>query len=162
MVETAKRSGRRRLRFDCYEDILQDVRRLSAGETRALGNWSLGQVCTHLALAIDKSIDSTVTFRVPLKTRILVRIFRKRILTGRLPSGFKLPPEGAPLLPEPDASVSDGLVALERAIARLRSTSKRVPHPVFGKMNPAQWDLFHLRHGEMHLSFIVPDDATGA
>jgi hypothetical protein len=162
MVETAQRSGRRRLRFQCYEDILDDVRKLAAGETRALGNWSLGQVCKHLALAIDKSIDSTMTFRVPLKTRVLVRIFRGRILSGRLPSGFQLPPEAAPLLPEPAATVSDGLAALEQAIARLRSTSQRVPHPVFGKMNPSQWDQFHLRHGEMHLSFIVPAESATA
>lgn len=159
MKETRSRSGRRRLRFDGYEDVLEDVHRLRATEPRALGNWSLGQVCQHLALAMDKSIDSSLTFRVPLKTRLVVRLLRNRILNGRLPSGFNLPPEGAPLLPEP-VEVQEGLAALQRAIARLNATTQRVPHPVFGRMNRAQWDLFHLRHAEMHLSFIVPESSA--
>ncbi len=33
-------------------------------------------------------------------------------------------------------------------------------HPVFGAMNVEQWNQFHLRHAEMHLSFIVPEGAA--
>jgi len=155
MTETSQRSGRRRLKFHSYEDVLADVRQLAALETRALGSWSLGQVCNHLAKAMDKCINGTQGFPVPLKTRILARIFRNRVLSGRLPSGFKLPPEGAALLPEPMAP-ADGIAALEQAIVELSKNSRRVPHPVFGKLNVAQWDQFHLRHAELHLSFIVP------
>jgi hypothetical protein len=33
--------------------------------------------------------------------------------------------------------------------------------PAFGRMTPAQWDLFHLRHAELHLSHIVPEAGDG-
>ena len=35
--------------------------------------------------------------------------------------------------------------------------AQRVAHPVLGSMNAAQWELFHLRHAELHLGFIVPE-----
>jgi hypothetical protein len=143
------------LRFDSYDELLVEVRGLAATETTELGNWSLGEVCRHLANAMDKSIDGGVGFRVPLKIRFLARVFRGRILAGGLRSGFQLPPEAAPLLPVP-TSTPAGVDALERAVCRLQETSVRQAHPVFGKMNVSQWNQFHLRHAEMHLSFIVP------
>ena len=30
------------------------------------------------------------------------------------------------------------------------------PHPVIGRLSAAQWNKFHLRHAELHLSFFVP------
>jgi hypothetical protein len=96
-------------------------------------------------------------FPVPLYLRILGPLLRKSVLARGLPRGFQLPPEGARLLPPP-VSVDDGLATLAAGIAALERTSRRVPHPVFGKMTVEQWHQFHLRHAEMHLSFIVPDE----
>ena len=57
------------------------------------------------------------------------------------------------------ASVAAAIDDLEKAIARLSTTTERHPHPAFGRMNAAQWDLFHFRHAELHLGHIVPADA---
>jgi hypothetical protein len=31
-----------------------------------------------------------------------------------------------------------------------------MPNPVFGAMTPEDWKRLHLRHAELHLSFVVP------
>lgn len=156
MIETAKVAGRRRLRFASYEEILDDARRLASGSTRSLGNWTLGQVCRHLAIAMEQSSVGDLRFPVPLRARIFGRLFRSAILNSRIPSGFRLPNEASSLIPEP-ISPELGLATLQRAIEGLKATSRRVSHPVLGAMTVEQWDLFHLRHAEMHLSFILPE-----
>jgi hypothetical protein len=29
-------------------------------------------------------------------------------------------------------------------------------HPLFGWFTPEQWEQYHLRHAELHLSFLLP------
>jgi hypothetical protein len=155
-IQTHQAPKRRRLRFHSHSEVLAEVRSLASGPTRQLGNWSLPAICQHLATAMNLCIDGGVTFPVPLRTRILARLARRRILATGLPVGFKLPQQAATVLyPDPE-SVQAAIADMERAIGRLQSTDQRVAHPVLGSMNAAQWDLFHLRHAELHLSFILP------
>jgi hypothetical protein len=73
-----------------------------------------------------------------------------------MPAGFKVPKVIAVLLPAGDDAIA-GLAAMERAVARLRQTHVRAPHPLFGSLSAEEWDQLHMRHSEMHLSFIVPE-----
>ena len=157
MVETAQATGRCTLRFNNFDEILDHVHALAARPTRQLGNWSLGQVCQHLGTSMEQCASAERLFAVSLKWRIFGRLVRGRVLKKGLPSGFKLPPEGAAVLVPPPVSVEQGLATLKQGMASLEKTSRRVPHPVFGAMNVDQWHQFHLRHAEMHLSFIVPE-----
>src|SRR5947209_6592678 len=51
------RMERRDLRFRSYDDVLADAGAvLLSGYGRA-GNWSLGQVCHHLAAVMEMSLD---------------------------------------------------------------------------------------------------------
>jgi hypothetical protein len=159
MTQTLTKSGRRRLRFNSHEEVLADIRALAAGPTRHLGRWTLPVICQHLAVTVNKCLDGDVAIPVPLHTRIVARIFRNRVLHHRLPGGFKLPKDAEAALFYEPASVAAAIEDLEKAIARLSTTAKRYPHPAFGHMNAAQWDLFHMRHAELHLGFIVPADA---
>ena len=70
MVETVSVPGRRTLRFQSYDDILADARAMNAQPTRYLGNWSLGQICEHLAKAIEYEIDGA-PFAVPWYLRLV-------------------------------------------------------------------------------------------
>jgi hypothetical protein len=159
VTQTFTKSGRRRLRFNSHDEVLADIRALAARPTRHLGRWTLPVICQHLALTVNKCLDGDVAIPVPLRTRIVARIFRNRVLHTRLPGGFKLPQDAeAAMFYEPE-SVAAAIDELEKAIARLGTTTKRYPHPAFGKMNAAQWDLFHFRHAELHLGHIVPADA---
>jgi hypothetical protein len=160
MVETATVPTRRHLRFNAHPEILGEVRSLAEQPTRQLGHWSLPAICQHLATAMNLCIDAKagqVDFRAPLSRRILARLFRAQILKRGLPTGVKLPPPVERVLYVEPENLEAAIAALERAIARLRSTTQRSPHPLLGTMSAAQWDQFHLRHAELHLSFIVPE-----
>jgi hypothetical protein len=160
MSQTMTKPARRRLRFNCHEEVLADIRALAAQPTKHLGRWSLPYICQHLATTVNKCIDGgDIDFPVPLRTRIVARILRNHLLNTRLPGGFKLPKDAEAVLFHEPASVAAAIADLESAVARLSTTNKRQSHPVLGRMNPRLWDLFHMRHAELHLSYIVPADA---
>lgn len=157
MINTKQVSGRCRRRFEHLDQVVVEVHSLADQPTRQLGNWSLGQICHHLGVGMQQCTTAERLFPVPFYLRVLGPWLRRRVLTRGLPRGFQLPPEGAILLPPP-VSVEEGIATLEAGIAALATTTRRVPHPVFGAMNVAQWNQFHLRHAEMHLSFIAPTE----
>jgi hypothetical protein len=154
-VDSRNVRGRRELRFSSYDELLADVRSLASQPTRQLGNWSLGQICQHLAIGINTAVDGP-----PFKPSWLVRVlgpwFKKRVISRRMSPGLKLPKNAGALIPTPTDAAA-GVAALERAIARFERTSQRLPHFVFGPMTREEWDQLHFRHAEMHLSFIVPE-----
>ncbi len=153
-VATKKVAGRRTLHFDNYQQILDDARYLASRPHRQLGNWSLGQVCDHLAKTIDMSLDGSQA-RFPWLLRMIGPFLLGRLLTRPMSAGFTAPPS-AGITPDPQETQA-GLAALERAVARLDQTSQRKPHGLFGPMTREQWDQLHMRHSELHLSFIVPE-----
>jgi hypothetical protein len=152
-VKTARVAGRRRLHFETYQDVLDDVRALAAGPTRQLGNWSLGEICHHLAKTMDMSIDGSKA-QFPWILRTIGPLFKKRFISRPMPAGYTVP-KGSGLMPEADAT---GVAALERAVARIEQTHQRSPHALFGPMTREEWDQLHMRHCELHLSFIVPEE----
>ena len=154
-VSTNKVSGRRHLNFTCYQDILDDVHALASGPTRALGNWSLGKICRHLAIAMDMAIDGT-DFKPNIFVRTAGRLLKNRFLTRPLSPGFRLSKKAAFLIPS-DADTAEGIAELERAIDRLATISERKPHPFFGPLTRDEWDQITFRHSAMHLGFIVPE-----
>src|SRR6185436_5972215 len=145
---------RRHLNFTCYQDILDDVHALASGPTRALGNWSLGKICRHLAIAMDMAIDGT-DFKPNIFVRTAGRLLKNRFLTRPLSPGFRLSKKAAFLIPS-DADTAEGIAELERAIDRLATISERKPHPFFGPLTRDEWDQITFRHSAMHLGFIVP------
>jgi ribosomal protein S6E (S10) len=150
-VNTKKVDGRRSVHYASLNDLLKDAERLANGEARTIGNWSQGQIYAHLASSLDLSIDGGADL-MPAPMRFMLNLlFKKKFLHKAIPAGFKSP---AKFVPE-ETSVADGLALLQRAIARQSEVQERVPHPGFGKISREEWDLFHLRHAEMHMSFIV-------
>jgi hypothetical protein len=155
-VNTKKVQGRREVRYQTLDDMLQDAECLAAGEVRQLGNWSLGQNLKHIAMAFDSAIDGN-SFKLPVPARWLMTLFlKKRFLTKTLPAGFKSTPEFVP----GTTSNEEGLAALRKATARQRQESQRAMHPGLGHLTADEWNSFNLRHAEMHLSFILPSEAA--
>ena len=149
-----KTVARKPLEFHSYDEILAYARKLAQGPTRQLGNWSLGQICRHLAMSMDSAIDGPA-FRPALWLRLLGPFVKKRFLSQPMPSGFQVPKSGAAMIPTPtDTDV--GLQLLEKSIRRLQQTSLRAVHGVFGKLTHEEWDTLQFRHCAMHLSFIEP------
>jgi hypothetical protein len=153
-VDTTKVEGRRKLDYASFEELLADADRAKAGPVKTLGNWSAGQIFRHVALVMNCSMDGfPMTF--PWYMRLMAKMFRTRILAGAMPSGFKLPVDGQPLVPPP-TSTEEGLAELHAAVARLTREPHRVDHPAFGPMSAEQWNQLHLKHASMHMSFFVP------
>jgi hypothetical protein len=155
-VNTAKVDGRRQLDFASFEELLADADRLSSGPVKVLGNWSAGQIFRHLAIAYNGSIDGfTMTF--PWYLRLMAKVFRKKLLAGPMPAGFQLPSEGARAMAPPPTSTEEGMADLRAAVARLQQEPHRANHPMFGELSREQWDNIHLKHANLHMSFLVPE-----
>jgi hypothetical protein len=156
-VESAQVRGRRKLRFRSFDDVLADAENVNFAGYLPLGNWTLGQAVKHLGNAMHGCIDG-VAFEAPLHIRILGRlVMRYVILYWQFPPGAKLPrPAEQALVPANDTDFDEGMNVLRQGIKRLAVETRRVPHPVIGRLSVDQWNRFHLRHAELHLSFFVP------
>src|SRR5262249_51215824 len=102
------------------------------------------------------SIDG-ITLQIPWHLRTAARLLRTQILKRGLTPGFKLAQaDVARAWPANPSEIEAGLEALRKAVARLSTELKRSPHPAFGAMTKEEWNTFHLRHCELHMSFVVP------
>ena len=149
-INTKAVEGRRAIKYASIDDWAADVESCAASKVRTLGNWSQGQIYQHLADSLNVSIDGARLMPAPV--RFLLSLFlKKRLLNRSIPAGFTAPAGFVPGATELD----EGLAALREAFIRQRETTERAPHPGFGKITREEWDKFHLRHAEMHMSFIV-------
>ena len=154
-VDTRRVAGRRTVHYASLAELLNDAETLAAGEIRTLGNWSPGQIFSHLANTMNMSIDGA-QFSVPWYVRFFAGFMKQRMLRGPMPTGFQLPPHAAQELVSPPVSTAEGLNKLRRAIGRQQQESRRAPSPVFGVMSHEEWDQLHRIHAEMHMSFLLP------
>lgn len=159
-VDTKTATGRRKVAYQSYDDLLADAEQLAAGEVQQIGNWSLGQILTHLATSVNSSIDG-FSFKAPLPLRIMATLFmKKKLIYQEVPAGFKIPKQSeAVFLPNESVSIEEALAALREAIERAKAETQRAPHPVFGNLTREETDSFNLRHAEMHMSFVKPASA---
>lgn len=157
-MPAALTDGRRDVKYSSLDDFRADVERLAATSVRTVGNWSFGQILVHLAKTIGYSFDG-FPFQSPWFVRKLVTLFLKhRLLHKKMPSGFKLPTRAQPLLPEDETTTEEGVRLVLAALERLQRESPRAAHPVLGWLTPDEWQLLHLRHAELHMSFARPSD----
>lgn len=155
-VNSKSVQGRRQLRFVSLHEVILDAEQLvAARDAKTLGNWPLDQLLTHLAIAINSSIDG-----IPEKVHWMVRLvgpFLKGWVFRRgMSPGFRLPKKlEAVAFPE-GSSPEEALHKLRAAVERVRTEKMNACHPVFGQLTHEEWNLFHLRHAELHLSFVIP------
>jgi hypothetical protein len=155
-VDSKAVQGRRNLRFTSLDEVVADAEKLVSSPTsRTLGNWPISQLLTHLAMAMNTSIDG-ISFKAPWLIRLIGPFLKQRILQRGLSPGFKLPREREAAAYPPANSPQEALDILRKAAGRMRTERATVTHPIFGKMTHEDWIQFHLRHAELHLSYAVP------
>lgn len=154
-IDTSKVTGRRQLKFNTLDEILDDVEHLCHGKVRSLGNWSPGQNLKHLTILMLACLDG-IDVKVPFLTRMAVSLMKGRILTKRMSPGLQLPKAAAALLPA-ETSWEEGVREIRTALIRMKTESQRHAHPVLGTLGREQWDQLHCRHCELHLSFLVSE-----
>jgi len=155
-VKSAKVTGRRELHFSRIDEAFTDAEALAAAPHTQLGNWTLGEICDHLAKSLDTVTDDK-QFQPGLFFKLIGPLLRNRMINHPMSPGFQMPAGMKPIfMPTSDADTSESLPRLRKAIERFNAADLPERSPTFGKMSQEDWHKFHCRHAEMHLSFIVP------
>jgi hypothetical protein len=149
------KAARRPLTFTSLDEVMPDVDRLLRGHT-TVGNWSLGQICSHLAQAIHFTIDGFPReahlpwlLRQTVGRFLLWRILRR----GRFVEGMRMPRKYEPA-PGADARAEAEL--LRSALRRLAAhAGPLADHPLRGAVSRAVWERFHCIHCAHHLGFAL-------
>jgi hypothetical protein len=156
-IDTTKVSNRRAVRLPSLDAYRAEVRRLAAaeraGRVKRLGNWTVGQTFHHLAFWLDTVFDGPPGPPPPWIIRLLGPFLKKRFLKG-LPAGFRMPKVEAGTYGTEVVSLDDGERELLAAIDRLERHVPPPRHFLFGRMSREDWSTMHLRHAELHLSFL--------
>lgn len=132
---------RRTVHFANFEDVLDDVDRLHRDGYTQVGNWSLGQMCNHMAMGVDTISKSWIP---KWFQRIGVFCFVQLAFLGKIGNALGLrAPAGAKLAQNEPVDDAVGIDRLEAALARL---IEEPDDPIIP---------FHLMHCEHHLSFLI-------
>jgi hypothetical protein len=134
---------------------MPDVRRLIPAH-RTLANWSLGQICRHLADSFIGSMDGLNLRKHRFKRLFLRRRMLRTALTKGIPRNYTVDEN---LTPPPSVDLNEAVEALAAAIERYeRHEGELEAHPLFGRMPRETWDRVHCVHSAHHLSFAVPKE----
>jgi hypothetical protein len=159
-IDTAKVTGRRTLHFATLADIEADLDDIAKKKVRALGNWTPGQIYQHLATSMNVAIDGA-DFTTAWPFRLIGRLFmKKRLQYKPMAPGFRLPNNAAKVLVPAPTDEKLGLENVRKALKRMQTETKRAPSPFLGELTREECDRIHCRHAELHLSFLVPKDAS--
>jgi hypothetical protein len=142
------------LSYESLDGIMPDVERLLGGHT-TVGNWSLAQICRHLATVMRRVVDLPAS-PPPHDTARQVdeELKRQFFESGMVPEGI---PTSPLLLPVDALNQREEVEELRQAIAHYKaSPGPVVPHVLFGFLTREEWDRFHCIHAAHHLSFAVP------
>ena len=147
---------RRDLRYETLDEVIADAERLATTKFHTLGQWTYPQILDHLTKSIVGSLDG-YGFKAPWLLRVFVAPLAKNsVLHKQMKPGFRLP-NSASHLPATEVDLQAALEGLRKAIARLKAEPQREPHPFLGRLTDQEYNLLHLRHSELHMSFVVPD-----
>jgi hypothetical protein len=157
---TTDRSSRRSLQFTTIDQVLDDVQQLATadanGALRCLGRWTFGQNLFHLAKWVDYSYDG-VPLKLPFFVPWIMRPMKNRMLYKPMKPGSKIPRIPGGTLATDAVPTAEALTHFQTAFTRMNREVPSRPNLLFGPMTHAEWIALHLRHAELHLSFLRPD-----
>ncbi len=146
---------RRSLDFTTFDAMLADIGKLESGGYDRAGNWSLGQVCDHLAIVARLSLDPGVKPMPWIVRKLLARFFLRGALRKRtFSAGMRAPKK---LLPGDSVPDAEGLCRWREVVDQLVNRPRETYfNPAFGRMSRDDFDQLQLIHAAHHLSFLVP------
>src|SRR4051812_14978085 len=83
--------GRRSLRYESFDEVMPDVERLLEDHL-TVGNWSLAQICRHLAAVLRRHVDLPASTTFDPSRRVSEEQKRPMLEFGVLPHGITPPP----------------------------------------------------------------------
>jgi len=146
---------RRALRLNSYDELVREVESLRATGYDRAGQWSLAQICIHLALTMEMSLDGFPKL-MPWPIRLLGRwFFLPRVMKHKVMSRRVKGPDY--LMPPNEADDATAVARLRTAAERLKAHQGALkPSPILGDLTSEQWREVHLWHSEHHLSYLIP------
>jgi hypothetical protein len=162
-IDTGCVLNRRLVDLRTIDDLAAEVERVAAaaaaGRIRPSGNWSPAQVLWHIGKLMEFSFDgfSWRYRRGPLwLTRPLRFLAWRWLIRMAFRPGFQNPPEAAALEPAAGLAFEEAIAYLRRQIERIRRGEQMTQESVIeGPYSNEQWVYIHLRHAELHLSFLA-------
>ena len=162
-VDTRRVGERRPVRLPTLDELAREVERVAAaataGSVRPLGNWSPAQVLWHIGRLMELSFDG-FPFRYRRGPTWVTRLFRlvawRWLIALAFRPGFDNPPGAETLEPERSVSLEEATAYLKWQIARVRG-GERMTQVCSdeGPYTQEEWVYIHLRHAELHLSFLA-------
>jgi hypothetical protein len=140
-------------------EVEQVMAATAAGKVESLGNWSPAQILWHIGRLVELSFDG-FPFRYRRGPEWITRAFRlfawRWLIALAFRPGFKNPPEAAALEPEASLTLDVAAVYLKQQLDRIRRGERMTQEcSVEGAYSHEQWVYIHLRHAELHLSFLA-------
>jgi hypothetical protein len=160
---TLQLGARRQIHLQSSSDLLAEVDRIQAsaavGAVRPLGNWTAAQAFQHLAKFIEYSFDG-FPFRYPWPLRVgswlVGKLSWRWLLQLAFRPGFTNPRVAAAVEPDADVTLEDAAQRLRRQVRRILSGERMLQRsPTGERLSHEQWIECHLRHAELHLSFLL-------
>ena len=149
---------RREVHYGSIEQFRGDVERLAETGYHTVGLWTYPQILDHLARSFHASLDG-FGFKAPWWARFFVApLVKNSFLTKTMKPGFKLPRSALAIMPATGLTLSAAIDNLREAIDRYTRDPQRSEHPFLGRLAEQEWDSLHLRHSELHMSYVVPEE----
>ena len=134
-VKPGKESDRRELHFSSLADVGSELNRIEAaeqaGDLRAVGEWTAGQIFEHLATLFQSSLDG-FSFSAPIVVRIVGKFIKRSVLGAKpIAQGVQLRGASKVLIPDTDTTFKDGLSRIrqqDRPHRRRRTHDPPKPH----------------------------------
>lgn len=147
--------NRRDLDFRDFDSLAADVQCLHDGGYDQAGGWNLAQACSHLTISMERSLDGFPNKAPWVLRKILAPMIKgKMFRTRKINAGYKAP-EGFTVDAETDEKLAvDRFLQVADRVKNRRGGFHN--HPVFDQLTDDQWHQFHLIHGSLHLSFLIP------
>ena len=155
-IDTGKVKDRRTLRFGTVAEVRRDLDAMETahkrGTLRCAGNWTPGQIFTHLSAFINFGYDGYPKEVSPpwLLAVIFIRPRRAKYLNKGFPAGVKIPGTKQGTIGMEDVTFEEGIARFRVAHGRLEESPPTVESPAFGPMTydeKIRMALGHAEHG---------------
>ena len=146
--------------------IVERARRLAEAGAVQGCEWSLAQICDHLARGIGNTVEGSVadgpsawSLRLTPWKRLKRWGFKRyMLLTGWFPRGVPAPES---VRPADDIPLEEALTKLAAAVEAFEEKCTRPDatwseHTYLGRLNVRGWRRFHCIHADHHFSLVRP------
>lgn len=148
----------RRLRFakvvECSAELDRIEAAHQAGTLTTTGNWSPGQILSHLSTWIEFAYDGFPLKAPPFFVRWILKLMMKRTLAkGEMKPGISIPGVEGGTLGQEEMEFGAAMERYRAALSRMQSEPAIHNSPAFGKVTDEVRIKMNLMHAQLHLGF---------